>query len=118
MPAEPISIDTHPIIHITNDDEDNGIFFVLDEDSYDLPFLVNFKNQLTAAHPRDPYDCYSQLINRRHSPENCTLNLETYPDGNCNVLYQSIITNSIAISVYKTMEDNHVEIIHQGPYFN
>lgn len=113
-----MSIDTHPITDLTNNNGDNGIYFVLGKDSFNLPLLVTFKDALMAAHPTEQHQWNSQLIIRRESEGLCTLTLETYPNGGCDTLFESTIRDDVAMSLYDNMEANRIEIILQGPCFD
>ena len=119
MSAKLMSIDTHPVDRLTVDDMGNSIYFVLTEDLFDLPILVAFKESLMAEDPIEQQPWTSQLMVRRKSPGFCTLTLEIYPeDDGRNVLFESIITDPEAISLYDDMCFRGIEIILQGPCFH
>lgn len=113
-----MSTEVHPVMELTPDGQDNGIFFfVLDESSYYSELCLPFKYELLFPHPQNEYDCPSQLIIRRESDGVCLVEIETYNYDRCETVSSTYVSDTEAVRIFDLMNNNSVEVIYQGPCF-
>ena len=107
MPEE-----THPVTELLSNDENSGIFFVINKEHINAPIISEFKDHLNDYFNND-HECDPQLIIRRISYDSFLIVIEYYPDNLRRILSERRMTGSTAISFYNKIKDLGMEIIIQ-----
>lgn len=99
---------------------DDGIYFQVTPEYYNIPLFAPHRNELTTLTPLDSgsNNGFPQLLIKRISPTVCRVVLEGY-DSQCRsyTLFDHQVGNDIAETIYHELISRHLDLFYQGPCF-
>lgn len=91
---------------LVDEDEytDSGVFFVVNREILNLKICLNYKQRLIDELEDDDLDtCEPQIIVKRSSPGICRVYIETCSKGECETIYETLITDGQAVDLCEEM---------------
>ena len=104
-------LDSEIVKALNVENEDSGIFFVVNNAILNLKLCLNHKEKLMRGMNFD--ECIPQIIVKRSGPGLCRLYMETYREGSMEMIHEEIITDDQAIDLCKEMRSHNVERFDQ-----